>query len=55
MKTYLIQSHDEMNDIEVTGSSLTQAIELAKETSFKAVSFFEEYNLEDCYVEELES
>ena len=53
MTTYLIQSPDELNQIEVTGDTLESAIENGMNTSFSVSSFFDEYKLADCYIEEI--
>jgi hypothetical protein len=55
MKTYYILSNDELNQIEVTGPSLTLAVMTAMDTSMSVRMFFEEYKLQDCYVEEVAS
>ena len=54
MNQYYIMSHDELNQLTVTGDTLDQAIELAKQSDYNALMFFDEYSLDDCYVEEIE-
>lgn len=44
MKTWMLESNDELNQIEVTGVSLADAIQNAKESSWNAIQFFEEYS-----------
>lgn len=51
MATFYILSPDELNQIEVVGNDINHAIENAN--SMAVLSFFEEYRLEDCHVEEI--
>lgn len=51
MNTYYLMSSDEMNDLIIKGDTLEQAIELAKQSSIQAYSFFNEYSSDNYYVE----
>jgi hypothetical protein len=51
MKSFYILSPDELSDLTLEGKSLEEAI--ANIQRMDQLMFFEEYQLEDCYVEEL--
>lgn len=54
-KRYYIMSPDEMQQIVIEGTTLVNAYNKAIESSYEVATFFEEYNMASCYVEELAS
>jgi len=51
MNKYYILSPDELHDLVVVGDSVMEAI--ANSEDLNVYSFFQEYKLLDCYVEQL--
>lgn len=52
MRQYYILSPDESNSLTLEGETLADAIKNGKETNPYVVFFMDEYNIEECYVEE---